>query len=36
MPKFLGLALLGVFFVQSVLAVRFSPVVFARGMPDLI
>jgi phosphonate transport system permease protein len=34
--KFLGLVLIGAFLVQSMLAVQFSPVVFAQGLPDLV
>lgn len=33
--KYVGLLLVGALFVQSVLAVEFSPIAFARGMPDL-
>ena len=33
--RFAGLLLLGAILVQSVLAVEFSPVAFARGLPDL-
>lgn len=33
--KFVGLLLVGALFVQSILAVEFSPVAFAQGLPDL-
>lgn len=33
--RFVGLVLVGAFFVQSVLAVEFNPIEFARGIPDL-
>lgn len=34
--KFLGLLLVGAFLVQSVVAVEFNPIAFARGVPDLV
>lgn len=34
--KFAGLVFLGAFLLQSIIAVEFSPITFARGLPDLV